>query len=71
MVPGGPEENAMTNKEMVLTVEETARRVKVSRSKTYKLIAAGEIPAIRIGSHLRVSVSALEEWLAKKVQQAA
>lgn len=58
------------NDDLVLTVEEAARRIKVSRSTTYRLIAAGEIPSIQVGTQRRVSSAALAEWLVQKVNQA-
>jgi excisionase family DNA binding protein len=34
----------------------------ISRTKTYELIAAGDIPSIRVGGSIRVPVDALREW---------
>lgn len=38
----------------VLTVEEAARILRISRSAAYKAAASGEIPAVRVGRTLRV-----------------
>ena len=43
--------------------EEVAALLQLSRSKTYELIAEGQIPSIRIGRTIRVSASALEHWI--------
>lgn len=42
---------------------EVAEVVGVGRSKVYELIAAGEIPSVRLGGCVRVPVSALEKWI--------
>jgi excisionase family DNA binding protein len=43
-----------------------AQVLDISRSKTYALIAAGDIPSIRIGSSIRVPADKLREWLERK-----
>ncbi len=49
---------------MVLTVDECARRLAISRSACYEAIGMGSIPAIRVGKRsIRVPVSALERML--------
>ena len=61
----------MTSEEkLAVTVEEAARRIDISRSHAYQLVADGEIPAIRIGSQLRIPLAALDAWLARKLAQA-
>jgi len=47
----------------VLRVEEAARLLAISRSKTYGLIATGELPSVRIGGSVRVPRRALETWI--------
>jgi len=44
----------------VLTPNEAARALRVSRSKLYQLARAGAIPSVRIGSSLRIPRRALE-----------
>ena len=46
-----------------LTVPETASRLRVSPKTVYRLVWAGELPAHRIGSQIRIDERALEEWL--------
>jgi excisionase family DNA binding protein len=49
---------------MVLTVEQCAKRLAISRSAAYDAIAAGTLPAVRIGRRsLRVPVASLERFL--------
>ena len=38
----------------ILTVPEVARFLKISRSKAYRLVERGEIPAVKIGRNVRV-----------------
>ena len=48
---------------LLLSVEEAARSLSISRSKTWELIAAGELEAVHIGRSTRVAVSALHDLL--------
>jgi len=46
-----------------LTPREIASTLKVSRPTTYRLIASGELPAIRVGHQLRVATKDLDAYL--------
>ena len=47
-----------------LTVPETAQELRIPRSRAYELIAAGELPAVRIGERsIRVNRRELETFL--------
>jgi excisionase family DNA binding protein len=48
----------------LLTVEEAAARLRVSRPTMYRLVAAELVPAFRIGGSIRIDTDELEEWLA-------
>ena len=48
-----------------LTVAEVADAMRVSRMTVYRLVHAGEVPAIRVGKSFRVPASALEQYLAE------
>ena len=48
---------------MLLTVQEAATLLRISRNLAYELVARGEMPAIRLGRVIRVPRAALEEWL--------
>lgn len=41
------------------------------RSKTYALIAGGEIPSVRIGRSVRVPVEALRAWVKRRSRAGA
>ena len=55
----------MQNKEW-LTLAEVQRVLGLGRTKTYELVATGEIPAVRIGRVLRVNREELDRWLEAK-----
>jgi excisionase family DNA binding protein len=48
----------------LLRAHEVARLLGIGRSKTYELIARGELPSLRIGRLVRVPRHALERWIA-------
>jgi excisionase family DNA binding protein len=47
----------------LLRPEETAEMLGISRSKTYSLLAAGELPSVRVGRSVRVNRKALMAWI--------
>ena len=53
----------MENK-VVMTVEEAAELLKISRPSAYQAVKNGEIPAIYIGRRILIPVAALESKLA-------
>lgn len=46
-----------------LTVAQVAARMQVSKMTVYRLVHAGELPAVRDGRSFRVSRAAVEEYL--------
>lgn len=52
---------------LLLRPAEVAESIGVSRARAYELIAAGEIPSVKIGTSIRVSVQALRAWIDGKV----
>ena len=53
-------------KPTVLTPREVAAFLSIGRDKTYRMLAAGEIPSVRLGRTYRTPRRALEEWLARQ-----
>ncbi|MDR0627031.1 MAG: helix-turn-helix domain-containing protein [Bifidobacteriaceae bacterium] len=47
-----------------LTVAEVAATLRVSDMTIYRLIAGGEMRALKVGRSYRVPAEALDEWLA-------
>ena len=54
---------------LLLKPAEAADAIGVSRSRAYELIADGTLPSIRLGSSVRVPVSALREWIDRRVAE--
>jgi excisionase family DNA binding protein len=52
----------MTELEL-LTVEQAARLLGLGRSTTYGLVAAGELPSVRVGRALRIPRRRLRKWI--------
>jgi len=48
---------------LLLNAEETARLLGLGRTKVYEMLAAGELPVIRIGRNVRVPRDGLSEWI--------
>jgi excisionase family DNA binding protein len=53
----------------LLKSDEVAEILKISRAMAYKLMQRGEIPAIRIGTAVRVRVEDLENYVEQKALQ--
>ena len=62
----------MDQESTVLTVEEAAKRLKISRGKAYAMTQSGEIPVIHIGKRsVRVPADALDAWIKERTESAA
>lgn len=48
-----------------LTVAEVADMARVSRMTVYRMVHAGDLPAIRVGKSFRVPEAAVEEMLSQ------
>jgi excisionase family DNA binding protein len=45
-----------------LRIPEAAERLALGRSTVYRLIASGELPAVKIGTAIRIPATALASW---------
>jgi excisionase family DNA binding protein len=54
--------------DMVWTVREAARRLKVSDRTLRKRVRQGVIPHIRFGGKILFPVAALEAWISKQIR---
>ena len=54
-----------TPERTLIRIDDAAHRLSISRAKLYRLIAAKQFPAVRIGKVLRVSLKALQAWADK------
>ena len=55
----------------LLRAEEVAKRLAIGKATAYMLMASGELPTVRIGKSVRVSDSALNAWIEKRIQTGA
>ena len=53
---------------LLLRPEEVQEALGLGRSKTYELIASGELPVVRIGRCVRVPAEALQLWIDNKIE---
>ena len=53
----------MTGEHPLLTVREVAETMRVSNMTVYRLIRAGDLPAIRVGKHFRIREHELTDYL--------
>jgi len=47
----------------LLDSRDVARRLGIGRTKTFQLMASGELPTIRLGRCVRVPAAALQSWI--------
>jgi excisionase family DNA binding protein len=55
---------------LTLRPASVAETLEISRSKTYEMIARGELPSIRVGNSIRVPVAALRSWIESQTVEA-
>jgi excisionase family DNA binding protein len=48
--------------ERLMTPDELAERLQVSKSQVYRLTSSGELPVRRVGKHLRYRRDAIDAW---------
>ncbi len=49
--------------DLVMTIAELSKYLKISRSTLYKLAQEGKLPAQKVGRHWRFHREAVDEWL--------
>src|SRR5689334_21803505 len=54
--------------QLLVTVEEAARRLSIGRTVTYLLVLKGELPSVKIGRTRRVVVASLNDYFATLLQ---
>lgn len=56
----------------LIRVAEAAERLSISRSRAYLMAQRGELPGqVRLGSSIRVSAQALDEWIDEQARKPA
>ncbi len=56
------------NQDNVLTIDELAAYLKISKSTLYKLAQKGEVPGQKVGKHWRFRRDIIDQWLAASKQ---
>jgi excisionase family DNA binding protein len=51
----------------ILTVDELAEYLKMSRAKIYHMAQRGELPAAKIGAHWRFRKDIIDDWLLQHI----
>lgn len=54
---------------LLLTPEEAAQAIGVSRARIYELLGQREIPSLKVGRSRRVPVSVLQGWIARELAE--
>ncbi len=67
MIPLPREDNA---KSRFLTVAEVAATLRVSNMTVYRIISAGDLPAVRVGKSYRLREDDVDKFLADRYTQA-
>lgn len=63
----GPQEG--TPERLLLRIPEVAEVLGIGLTKIYEMIATGELPTVRFGRAVRVSVNTLQKWVAEREQR--
>ena len=50
----------------VMTIDDLARYLQVSKSSLYKLAQEGRVPGQKVGRHWRFSKDAVDRWLQRR-----
>jgi len=53
----------------VMTIEELAEYLKVSKSSLYKLAQQGKVPGQKVGKHWRFRKATIDQWLDEQAQE--
>ncbi len=54
---------AKQKQDTVMTIDDLAAYLKVSKSTLYKLCADGKVPGQKVGRHWRFRKAVIDEWL--------
>lgn len=55
----------MEDTALLLTPEQAAHRLRISRSTMYELMASGQVESVKVGRARRVPVDALTQYVAR------
>lgn len=61
--PVGVPSTMLASAPLLVDSREVARRLAIGRTKTFQMMASGELPTVRIGRCVRVPIAALDSWI--------
>ena len=53
----------------ILTLDEVAEHLRISKKTVYKMVRFGDLPAFKAGKHWRVLRAELGKWIAQQSSQ--
>jgi excisionase family DNA binding protein len=56
----------MEHKTLLLKPTEAAEELRISRPQVYRLIAAGDLPTVKVGKSNRIPREGLVQWIANQ-----
>ena len=54
---------------LLMRPKEVAESLGIGLSKTYELLASGELPSIRVGRSIRIPVAELHDWVRARQEE--
>ncbi len=51
------------NNKLMLSIEEVAEKLGLSRNYAYKLVSNGTLPSVQVGTRKLIPVDALNKWI--------
>jgi excisionase family DNA binding protein len=64
-----PDESELYPAQLLLTVDQVAQRLNISRSMVYRLIQHSSLKVVHLGRAVRISSKSLQQWLQEQEQQ--
>lgn len=53
----------------LLTIQETMKKLRVGRSKLYRMMGSEGLPVFRSGRYVRIPSDLLQQWIRERAQQ--
>ncbi len=59
---------AATNRPLLWTIDEAARRLRVSSRTVRRMLNPGDLPKVRVRGAVRIPVQAVREWMTRQLK---
>ncbi len=63
------DQNMVNSTDVIMTVQELAHYLRLSRAKVYRMAKMGRVPAFRIGKSWRFRKEAIDDWIWQETRQ--